>query len=276
MEKQYKILVLSNDENKEYKEDEYIAEAFRKDGHIVDLLGVDFNEELDERFDIIIRRNSWVEDEEKTNDYEIKNNKLKERLKAKNIKTVNLEGLDGLGKEYLCQIYESGKKVIPTIDKIDKMSKLLKTDEYVLKDNRSFGSGIGQKIVKAEDIEKEFEEGYIIQPKLKFISEVQFYFVANKLMYAYEYIPNKYPDYPTPKLINPTEEEIELACEFADLSGLKVGFQRIDFLRLENNELILLEIEDNSPIMNLELLEDTFREKVLEEYKKNIYNYLEE
>ena len=105
---------------------------------------------------------------------------------------------------------------------------------------------------------------------------MQFYFVADKLMYTYEYTPNKYPDYPIPKLINPTEEEIKLACDFAKLSGLKVGVQRIDFLRLEDNKLILLEIEDNSPIMNLELLNDIFREKVLEEYKKNIYNYLEE
>ena len=265
MEKQYKILILSNDENEEYREDEYIAEVFRKDGHIVELLWVDYNEELDTEFDIIIRRNAWVEEAEKTKDYEIKNNKLKERLKNKNIKTVNLEGFDGLGKEYLCQIYESGKQVIPTVDSIDKINKLPKVEEYVLKDTRSFGSSIGQKIVKGEDIEKEFKEGDIIQPKLKFISEVQFYFVADK-----------YPDYPIPKLINPTEEEIKLACEFANLSGLKVGVQRIDFLRLENNKLILLEIEDNSPIMNLELLDDTFREKVLEEYKKNIYDYLEE
>ena len=143
MEKQYKILILSNNENEEYREDEYIAETFKKDGHIVDLLGVDYNEELDEKFDIIIRRNSWVEEKEKTIDYEIKNNKLKERLKSKDIKTVNLEGLDGLGKEYLCQIYENGKQVIPTVDSIDKINKLPKVEEYVFKDTRSFGSSIG-------------------------------------------------------------------------------------------------------------------------------------
>lgn len=275
MKKQYKILILSNNENEEYIEDEYIAEAFREDGHIVDILWIDYNEGLDEKFDIIIRRNTWVEQIEKTKNYEIKNNKLKERLKSKKIKTVNLEGLDGLGKKYLCQIYESGKQVIPTVDSIDKINKLPKTDKYVLKDSKSFGSGIGQKIVKAENIKEEFKEGYLIQPKLKFKSEVQFYFIADKLMYTYEYTPSKYPDYPTPKLIRPTKEEEKLAYEFANLQVLKVGLKRIDFLRLENNELILLEIEDNSPAMNLELLEKTFRKKVLEEYKRNIYNYLE-
>ena len=70
------------------------------------------------------------------------------------------------------------------------------------------------------------------------------------------------------------QKEKELACEFARISNLKVGFQRIDFLRLKNNELILLEIEDNSPHMNLELSTSTFRNEVIDEYKKNIYQYI--
>ena len=35
-----------------------------------------------------------------------------------------------------------------------------------------------------------------------------------------------------------------------------------------------LEIEDNSPHMNLEELDSEFRDKVLEIYKKNIYQFL--
>ena len=120
-----------------------------------------------------------------------------------------------------------------------------------------------------------FKEGYLIQPKLKFKSEVQCYFIGEKLMYVYEYTPSKYPNYPIPKLIVLYEKENELACEFAKISNLKVGFQRIDFLRLENNELILLEIEDNSPHMNLEKLDEGFRNTVLNEYKRNIYKYLQ-
>ena len=52
---------------------------------------VDYDENLDDRFDIIIRRNTWVEDKKETNLYKIKNNEIIERLKDKNIKTVNLE-----------------------------------------------------------------------------------------------------------------------------------------------------------------------------------------
>ena len=270
----YKILILSNPNNEEQIEDVYLANSFKEDGHFVDLLWIDYDEKLDSNYDVIIRRNTWVDDEKDTYNYKVKNEILKERLTRKNIKTVNLQGLDGKGKQYLCELFKKGKKVIPTIDNLDELDKLPYSKEYVLKDKNSFGSGLGQRLVKANKLKREFQIGDIIQPKLNFKSEVQCYFIADKLMYVYEYIPSKYPNYPKPKLIMINQKEKELSCEFARLSNLKVGFQRIDFLRLENDELVLLEIEDNSPHMNLELLTDAFRNNVLDEYKKNIYQYL--
>ena len=270
----YQILVLSNPDNEEYIEDLYVADSFREDGHLVDVLWINYDEKLDSKYDVIIRRNTWVEDEKDTYNYKIKDKILKERLIKKNIKTVNLEGLDDKGKGYLCELFKKGKKVIPTIDNLDELDKLPYSKEYVLKDSNSFGSGLGQRVVRAEDLQRKFKKGDLIQPKLNFISEVEFYFVGDQLMYIYEFIPSKYPDYPTPKLIDVTEEEKELAYEFAKISNLKIGFQRIDFLRLENDELILLEIEDNSPHMNLEELTSTFRKNVLDEYKENVYQYI--
>jgi len=270
----YKILILSNPNNEEFIEDLYIATSFREDGHLVSVLWIDYDEKLDSKYDVIIRRNTWVEDEKDTYNYKIKNEVLKERLIRKDIKTVNLEGLDGKGKQYLCDLFNNGKKVIPTIDNLKELDKLPCAEEYILKDNDSFGSGLGQRIVKVEKLKTEFKVGDLIQPKLKFKSEVQCYFIGNKLMYVYEYTPSKYPDYPTPKLIMLNQKEKELACEFARISNLKVGFQRIDFLKLENDELILLEIEDNSPHMNIEELTSVFRNSVLAEYKKNIYQYI--
>lgn len=274
IDNKYKILILSNPNNYEYIEDKYIANAFREEGHLVDLLWVDYDEKLDTQYDVIIRRNTWVEDEKDTYNYKIKNEILKERLIKKKIKTVNLEGLDGKGKQYLCELFNNGKKVIPIIDNLKDIDKLPYSEEYVLKDNDSFGSGLGQRIVKKDEIKTEFKVGDLIQPKLEFKSEVQCYFIGDKLMYVYEYTPSKYPNYPTPKLIVLNQKEKELACEFARISNLKVGFQRIDFLRLKNDDLILLEIEDNSPHMNLEILTDSFRKDVLKEYKKNIYKYI--
>lgn len=272
----YNILILSNTENEEFIEDAYIATSFREDGHRVTIKWIDYEEELDEKFDVILRRDTWVEAGKDTTYFKEKNDMLKERLSRKDIKTVNLIGLDGKGKQYLCELFKQGKQVIPTVDNIQDINKFEKTEEYVLKDNNSFGSGIGQKIVQAKDLEKEFKEGYLVQPKLKFKSEIQCYFIGQKLMYVYEYTPSKYPNYPEPNLITLSKIDEQLAYEFAKESTLKYGFQRIDFLRLENDELILLEIEDNSPHMNLEKLDEDMRNTVIDEYKNNIYEYLGE
>lgn len=72
----YKILILSNQSNDEFIEDIYLATSFREDGHLVTMAWVDYDENLDDRFDIIIRRNTWVEDKEETNLYKIKNTHL--------------------------------------------------------------------------------------------------------------------------------------------------------------------------------------------------------
>ena len=133
-ENKYKILILSNPNNYEYIEDTYIANAFKEDGHIVDLLWVDYDEKLDTKYDVIIRRNTWVEDEKDTYNYKIKNEILKQRLIKKKIKTVNLEGLDGKGKQYLCELFKNGKKVIPIIDNLKDIERLPYSEEYVLKD----------------------------------------------------------------------------------------------------------------------------------------------
>ena len=275
--REYKILILSNPDNNEfYEEDTYIANSFKEDGHDVKMLWIDYDEKLDDDIDIVIRRNAWVNTDEETLEYKIKNDKLIERIKSKNIKTVNLVGLDGNGKKYLCSLFKQGKNVIPTIDNLLDINKLGLTEKYILKDKNSFGSGIGQKTVSADEIEREFQEGYIIQPQLKFKSEVQCYFVGEKLMYVYEYSPSKYPNYPDPKEISLNEKERKLVDEFVKIANVRVGFLRLDFLRLLNDELILLEIEDNSPHMDLEKLNEDIREQVISEYKNNIYKCLQD
>ena len=68
----YKILILSNPNNEEQIEDVYLANSFKEDGHLVDLLWIDYDEKLDNNYDVIIRRNTWVDDEQETYSYIIK------------------------------------------------------------------------------------------------------------------------------------------------------------------------------------------------------------
>ncbi len=269
----YNILILSNLNNIESKEDILIKDRFEKDGNKVDIMWIDYDEKLDSNYDLIIRRDTWIENENDTIYYKQKNSELIKRL-VTSLKTINLIGLDGRGKEYLKDLYYKNMTVIPTTDILEDALKWNSSD-YVLKVKDSFGSGICQKFVSKEELPKNFNDKFLIQPKLKFKSEVQVYFINNRLMYAYEYTPSKYPDYPEPKLINLTEEEILLAKEFADISDIKFGMKRIDFLRLLDDSLILLEIEDNSPHMNIDILDEELRNEVLDFYVNGIYEYLQ-
>ena len=71
-----------------------------------------------------------------------------------------------------------------------------------------------------------------------------------------------------------TEEERKLVYRFVSETNVTVGFQRLDFLRLENNELMLLEIEATTPFMALMMIEENLRNKVIDKYKQSIYEYM--
>lgn len=271
----YNILILSN-LNSTYakEEDELIAESFKKDGHNVLIKWINYDEELDNKFDIVLMRDTWVENEQDIPKYQKYNNLLKLRLKNKPIKKVNFYEVDSGGKIYLIDYYKKGLPVIPTINNLGELEKFNSYDSLILKPIKSCNSGFGQKIINKCDLKKEFKNGLLIQPKIKFKSEVQCYFVANELMYTLEFIPSKYPDYPPPLVTKLTEKEKELIYKFIYETNVTVGFQRLDFLRLDNNELILLEIEATTPFMALMMIEKNLRNKVIDKYKQNIYQYI--
>lgn len=270
----YNILILSNLNSIYAKEDELIAESFKNDGHNVSLKWIDYNEDLDDKFDIVLMRDIWVENEQDILKYQKYNNLLKMRLKNKPIKKVNFYEVDSEGKWYLIDYYKKDLPVIPSIIDLKELEKINISNTFVLKPIKSCNSAFGQKIVNKSDLKKEFKKGLLIQPKIKFKSEVQCYFVANELMYTLEFIPSKYPDYPPPLVTQLTENEKELVYKFMAETNVTVGFQRLDFLRLENNELMLLEIEATTPFMALMMIEENLRNKVIDKYKQNIYEYM--
>lgn len=270
----YNILILSNLASVYAKEDELIAESFRNDGHAVAIKWIDYDEELDNKFDIVLMRDIWVENEQDIPKYKKYNNLLKMRLKNKTIKKVNFYEVDSEGKLYLIDFYKKGLPVIPTINNLEELEEFNIYDTFVLKEVKSCNSAFGQKIIDKSNLKKEFKDGLLIQPKIKFKSEVQCYFVGNELMYTLEFIPSKYPNYPPPILIQLTEKERKLVYQFVSETNVTVGFQRLDFLRLENNELMLLEVEATTPFMALMMLEKNLRNKVIDKYKQSIYEYM--
>lgn len=108
---------------------------------------------------------------------------------------------------------------------------------------------------------------------MKFISEVQFYFIGTKFEYALEFKPTKIPIYPDAVPYIYSQEELEIAMSFAKLNKGLNGIQRIDFIKLEDGKLLLLEIEDSSPYLDLDGVSMETRNKFLEDYKDMVYEY---
>ena len=195
--KQYKILILSDSSNNEVIEDLYLSKAFRKDGNLVRILGIGYNENYDEKFDLIIRRNTWQEDKVKTPYYNIRNGMLIRRLPLKKVKSININGFQENNKEYLSVFFKEGRKVLPTISYLKEMGSMLaKWDkDFILRDKQNYFLGEKPVVVSIDNIKEVYSEKYLIQANIKFKSQVQFHFIGDKFMYAYEYFPAKYSRY---------------------------------------------------------------------------------
>ena len=72
---------------------------------------------------------------------------------------------------------------------------------------------------------------------------------------------------------NPNEDEIKLAETFATLNSPNFnGVQRIYFLKI-GNQLLLSELEDDSPYMAIEALSLSQREQFIDDFKQMVYQY---
>ena len=268
-----KILLITNPNVEEVIEDKWLADAFIADGHEVIIVDKNYPVELEEDCDVFLKRNCWSPDEK---DFVLgqASDVFQQRLVAKNLPRINCDGkFDGSGKSYLCQLFREGLPVIPSVQTPADLERLPKQKYYLLKPLNGL-DGFGIKQVTATDISKLWNEYYIIQPKLDFVAEVQFYFVGNKFEYALEYKPSKVPLYPKPTQYKYSKNELSLAQKFADLSPNYNGVQRIDFLKLSSGELKLLEIEDSSPYLELNCVPQKVRDKFIQDYKQMVYDYL--
>ncbi len=266
------ILIISNFDNDEKLEDIWFARAFQKDGHKVAIVDKNYDERLEDVFDIFIRRNTW---DSKATIKNIHNNyAFRKRIIKKNLPRINFDGkFDGNNKEYLVDLFKKGYEVIPSIDNLKDLSLLNDFQKYMLKLKDSY-DGLGQIIVEKEEIKEKFNNNYIIQPFMQFKSEIQFYYIKDKLEYALEFIPSKVPVYPDAAFYTYNKKEKQLADKFAKLNEDYYGIQRIDFIKLENETLLLTEIEDIAPYLDLDCINEDIKKKFIEDYKNMVYEYM--
>ena len=266
------ILMISNIDSDEKLEDIWLARAFKEDGHNVAIVDKNYDEKLESIFDIFLERNTW------SSSATIKNvsekNIFKERIIKKNLPRINFDGkYDGSDKSYLVKLFKNEYEVIPTIDNLDDLKLLDNPNKYMMKLKKSY-DGIGQLVLKKEELELKFNNSYIIQPFMKFKSEVQFYYIKDKFEYALEFVPSKVPIYSNAIRYEYNSKELEIANKFASLNGEYYGIQRIDFIKLEDDSVLLTEIEDISPYLDLDQVDKETREKFITDYKIMVYEYM--
>ncbi len=240
--------------------------------NILMISNIDDDEKLDSLFDNFLLRNTW--DTEATMETIKKKSNFRKRIINKKFPRINFDGkYDGENKEYLIKLYKDGYPVIPTGDSIVDLPFLKEHDKFMLKLKDSY-DGIGQIVVDRQELERKFTDSYIIQPYMKFKSEVQFYYIKNKFEYALEFVPSKVPIYPEAIKYIPNKCEIELANKFSELNGNYYGIQRIDFIKFDDGTLLLTEIEDIAPYLDLDCVDEKTKNQFILDYKNMVYDYM--
>ncbi len=266
------ILLVTDIDNPGLKEDCMIARAFINDGHQVTITRENYDEKLDDMFDIIVIRNIWHLNKDNYEHHKNNINILIKRLKSKRIPTINLNGIfDNQGKIYLQELYKKGYPVIPSSVNINDFSNYNDNDLLLMKPINGYD---GYGIIEKEKKDIINNDNYLIQPKINFSKEVEFYFLNKEFQYVLEFVPSKKPVYPIPNLYNYTQEELEIAQSFANLCNDGFcGVQRIDFLKTVDGNLLLLEIGDSAPYLNLNSLDEETRNSFINNYKNMVYDY---
>lgn len=272
-----RIGILTNFNNGCTEEDFIIAKSFAEDGHKVDLLDFPINLDLQNVYDLLILKNAWDLNENTYKNYLTELDKMKAKLKQTQCKIVS--SLDGkmdfekYGKKYLVDLFNAGYNVVPTIDNIIDIAKLPEAKIYIKKPYVSY-DGFDMQEIKRNNLKNLNLNNEILQPKLDFISEVQLYFINDKFQYALEYTPSKWPNYPTPHSFLPSKKYINQAIEIININGASCSFNRVDFLKLNDNDMIILEFADSNPNLSLPMLDKKTLNMFLQNFKHEIYNYI--
>ncbi len=259
------------------REDYTIAKSFSKDGHHVDLLDFPVTLPVEKYYDLIIFKNAWYLSEDKVDKFFKDTQTLMKRIEKSNCKVVcSNDGklkFNTIGKKYLADLHKQKFKVVPTIDNMKDIELLPVVDKYIKKPFVSY-EGFGMQEISRDELKNLKLKNEILQPKIDFISEVQLYFVNNQYQYAVEYTPHKWPDYPTPHMFKPAQKYINEAKKLMDINDATCSISRVDFLRVNENEMLLLEFADTCPNMNLLLIDREASEKFLKNFKKAVYEYM--
>ncbi|MFJ5775450.1 hypothetical protein [Streptomyces sp. NPDC093094] len=178
---------------------------------------------------------------------------------------------DMAGKQYLLDLTEAGRAVIPTVDGTAGPDRLPPADRYVVKP-RLGADSIGLRIVSAGELADLSDGGVLVQPHIDFAYEVSFYFVDHDFQYAL-YAPDPARRWDL-QPYEPTAEDLEFARGFIAWNGLEHGIQRVDACRAPGGELLLVELEDLNPYLSLDALPSERQDAFVAAMSASLHRFL--
>lgn len=195
------------------------------------------------------------------------------RVSEKKIKTFNsFDGkADMKGKQYLLDLTAEGYPVIPTVDTLEDINLLPKSDLYVIKPKDGADS-IGLDFVTLDELNRRSicPGTMLIQPAVDFQYEVSFYFINDKFEYAL-YAPDKSKRWEL-KAYKCDDEDISFARRFIEWNTVTHGIQRVDACRTADGRLLLIELEDLNPYLSIleveEKTRNTFLNDMINEFEE--------
>ena len=248
------LMLLTNLYNGE-QEDIFLGQQLEKKFKIVMCHPADCAP-LEGRVDAILIRNAWP-----TQSFLKVYEDMKARFLRKKLKVYNdLSGSGDInGKNYLIHLFNQGYPVIPSIDNVNDMKKLPKSNHFLVKPKHGGGSKGIIRLEKKELLKLE-PHGYIIQPLISFEYEISFYFIDGKFQFALR--DNRRSRW-TMKEFIPRKSDLEFASKFVKWNTMKYGLQRIDACRKQDGSLLLMEVEDIAPYLSLLDIRRSLRNKMI-------------
>jgi hypothetical protein len=178
---------------------------------------------------------------------------------------------DMAGKQYLLDLSAAGFPVIPTVDRVEDLDRLPRTDRYVVKPKLGADS-IGLEIVTADQLPAVVDGSVLVQPCVDFSYEVSFYFVDHDFQYALYA-----PDTERRWQLEPYEladGDLEFAQRFVNWNTVDHGIQRVDACRTPDGRLLLVELEDLNPYLSLDALDATRRDAFVAALKASLHRFV--
>ena len=215
-----------------------------------------------EEVDICLIRNAWPEREMK---HDLR--KLAAAVRASGVPSYNPVRANNFAedKTYLARLMQDGLPVIPTVlDKADA-GKLGKTARYLIKPLDGCGSEGIQKLDAAELATADLA-GHVLQPLIEIARELSFFFIDDAFVYALRTKTSRWDM----EVWAPSAAEIAFATKFVEWNKMPYGLQRIDVALQADGKMLLLEIEDFSPFLSLQMLSPGLRAHVIETLAKSV------